>query len=132
MAKLKIEDLKKIKEKVKGTVNLREGNYRVKVTVHGGTCGISAGSRTLSDTLITEVEKSGVSDILIASSGCAGLCSEEPMITVEVKESAPVKYVRLTPEKVIEIYNEHVINGRFVEKYAIVMGSENTHAGDSK
>lgn len=132
MAKLKISDLKKIKEKVKGTVNLREGNYRVKVTVHGGTCGISAGSRLLSDTLMDEIQKNGLSDILIASSGCAGLCSQEPMITVEIKDSAPIKYSKLTVEKVKEIFAEHILNGNLIEKYALVMGYEQGNAGSGE
>jgi len=45
MAKLKIEDLKKIKERVQGETALRAGARRAKVTVHMGTCGIAAGAR---------------------------------------------------------------------------------------
>jgi len=41
MAKLKIEDLKKIKEKVHAETALREGARRAKITVHMGTCGMS-------------------------------------------------------------------------------------------
>ncbi|MBW2204582.1 MAG: (2Fe-2S) ferredoxin domain-containing protein, partial [Deltaproteobacteria bacterium] len=59
MAKLKIEDLKRIKESMKGTVNLRQGEYRVKITVHMGTCGIAAGARTIMSTLLGKIENSG-------------------------------------------------------------------------
>ena len=52
MAKLKVEDLKKIRESLKGTVNLRDGTYRVKITVHMGTCGIAAGARPLMNTFL--------------------------------------------------------------------------------
>ena len=34
MAKLSIEDLKRIKESVEASVTLREGGYRAKVNVH--------------------------------------------------------------------------------------------------
>jgi len=127
MAKLKVEDLKRIKESMKGMVNLRQGEYRVKVTVHMGTCGIAAGARTLMTALLEKLEKSGATDIILTSSGCAGLCNHEPMITVEVKESAPVKYVNLDPDKVIRIFDEHVLAGHPVADYALSIGSETTY-----
>ena len=127
MAKLKIEDLKKIKEKIKGTINLREGNYRVRVTVHMGTCGISAGARGIMETMLEEIEKKGLTDIQMTSSGCAGLCSHEPMATVEVKGSAPVKYVKLDREKILRVLNDHILNGDIVSELALVQGSERLH-----
>lgn len=127
MAKLKVEDLKRIKESMKGIVNLRKGDYRVKVTVHMGTCGIAAGARGLMTALLDKLEKSGATDIILTSSGCAGLCNHEPMITVEEKDAAPVKYVKLDPEKVVRIFDEHVMGGRPVADYALAVGSETTY-----
>ena len=127
MAKLKVEDLKRIKESMKGTVNLRQGEYRVKVTVHMGTCGIAAGARPLMTALLEKLEKTGATDIILTSSGCAGLCNHEPMITVEVKDSAPVKYINLDPDKVIRIFDEHVLAGHPVADYALSIGSETTY-----
>ena len=60
MAKLKIEDLKKIKEKVHAETALREGHRRVKVTVHMGTCGIASGAKEVMDSLMSEIEEAGV------------------------------------------------------------------------
>ena len=61
MAKLRVEDLKKIKESVKGTVNLRDGNFRVKITVHMGTCGIAAGACEVMSVLLKEIKAITVS-----------------------------------------------------------------------
>ena len=127
MAKLKIEDLRKIKESRKGTVNLRDGEYRAKITVHMGTCGIAAGARTIMNTLITAIEKNDTNDVILTSSGCAGLCSQEPMMTVEVNDLSPVKYVYLDEEKTKKIFREHVIDGKPVGEYALSMGSETTY-----
>ena len=127
MAKLKIEDLKKIKESMKGTVNLRQGEYRVKITVHMGTCGIAAGARTIMTAFLDKLEKSGATDIILTSSGCAGLCNHEPMITLEVKGSAPVKYIKLDPDKASRIFDEHVLEGNPVADYALSIGSETTY-----
>lgn len=127
MAKLRIEDLKRIKESVKGTVNLRDGESRVKVTVHMGTCGIAAGARVVMNTLLKEIEAGQVQDVILTSSGCAGLCSHEPMMTVEVQDSAPVKYAKLDEAKTKKIFADHIMGGNAVTEYALSMGSETTH-----
>jgi NADP-reducing hydrogenase subunit HndB len=124
MPKLSIKDLDKISERVKKTTLLREGAGRAKITVHMGTCGIAAGARGIMNALMDEFEKQDIKDVILTSSGCAGLCSREPMATVELKDEAPVKYVDLTPEKIRRILAEHVNAGRVVSEYALAIGSE--------
>jgi NADP-reducing hydrogenase subunit HndB len=124
MPKLKIEDLEKISQRVKKTVLLRDGAGKAKITVHMGTCGIAAGARKIMNTLMEEIEKKDIDDVILTSSGCAGLCSKEPMATVELKDEAPVKYVDLTPEKIRKIFEDHVLGGKIVEEYALAKGSE--------
>jgi NADP-reducing hydrogenase subunit HndB len=124
MPKLSIKDLDKISERVKKTTLLREGAGRAKITVHMGTCGIAAGARGIMNTLMDELEKQNIKDVILTTSGCAGLCSREPMATVELKDEAPVKYVDLTPEKIRRILAEHVNGGKIVKEYALAIGSE--------
>jgi NADP-reducing hydrogenase subunit HndB len=127
MPKLKIEDLEKIREQVKRTTALREGSgFRAKVNVHMGTCGIAAGARTIMNALIKELETRDVHDVLLTNSGCAGLCSQEPMVTIEIAGQAPVKYVNLTEKKAQEIFEKHVLGGTIVKEYALGIGSEKT------
>jgi NADP-reducing hydrogenase subunit HndB len=127
MKRFQVEDLKRIKEAMAGVVNLRDGAYRAKITVHMGTCGIAAGADRIMKALHEKMEKGKVDDILLTSSGCAGLCNHEPMITVEIKDSPPVKYIRLDPHKVSEIFDEHVVKGKPVTAYALAVGSETTY-----
>lgn len=124
MPKLKPEDLDKISERMKGVVNLRDGAYAAKITVHMGTCGIAAGARKVMTALIAIVAEKGVKDVLVTTSGCAGLCSREPMATVELKGETPVKYADLDEEKIKEIFDKHVLGKNIVGEYAIAMGSE--------
>jgi NADP-reducing hydrogenase subunit HndB len=124
MAKLKIEDLRKIKEKTRKMTILREGAGNAKVTVHMGTCGIASGAREIMSALLSEINKKDVKDVIVTTSGCAGLCSREPMATVELKGSAPVKYVELTPDKIREIFNMHILRGEVVQAYVLAVGSE--------
>lgn len=127
MPKLTLEDLKRKREEAKKTVILREGGpYKAKVTVHMGTCGIAAGARKVMDALLKEIEERDARDIIISNSGCAGLCSREPMATVEIVGKAPVKYVDLDGEKMKKIFEEHVLGGNVVTEYALGYGSEKT------
>jgi len=106
------------------TMNLRDGDVRAKVTVHMGTCGIAAGARKIMSTMLALVEENSSSDIVLTTSGCAGLCSREPMMTVELKGQAPVKYVDLDEEKTRKIFSEHVLSSVVVKEYALAIGSE--------
>ncbi len=124
MSKLKIEDLQKISEKQRRTMILREGEARAKVTVHMGTCGIAAGARNIVSTFIKLIEGKDIKDVILTTSGCAGLCSREPMATVEIRGEPPVKYADLTPEKVKKIFLEHIIEGNIVTEYALGYGGE--------
>ena len=124
MAKIKLDDLDKISEKIKRTMLLREGAGRAKVIVHMGTCGIAAGARPVMNAVMEEIESRDVKDVILTISSCAGLCSREPMITVELEGQPPVKYIDLTPEKAKRIFVEHVIGGKIVTDYALASGSE--------
>ena len=124
MAKLTIEELRNLRKSSKKNISLREGNFRGKLIVHLGTCGIAAGAREIMNTFFDEFENRGITDIMFTTTGCAGLCAKEPMITVEIEGSAPVKYGDLTPEKAIKILDEHIIGGHIVEDFAIGIGSE--------
>jgi len=122
--KLRVQDLAKIREKAKALTTIRESEGRAKVTVHMGTCGIAAGAREVMDALLDEIRKNNVTDVIVTTSGCAGLCNREPMATVEFKDQPPVKYVDLTPEKMRKVFVEHVLLGRMVTDYVLAVGSE--------
>ena len=126
MAKLRPEDLDKIAKSMRKAMSLREGAGRARITVHMGTCGIAAGARKIMSAVMHCVDESGAEDVIVTTSGCAGLCSREPMMTVELVGEAPVKYVDLTEEKVKEIFTEHVVNGKIVADYVLAIGSERT------
>lgn len=124
MPKIKPEELDSIAARMKRQTMLREGAGRAKVTVHMGTCGISAGARKIMSTMLALIEEEGVDDVILTTSGCAGLCSREPMMTVEIKDEAPVKYVDLDEKKTRKIFSKHVMGGETVEDLALGLGSE--------
>jgi NADP-reducing hydrogenase subunit HndB len=124
MPKIKPKDLERIRQNMARTMSVRDGQARAKVTVHMGTCGIAAGARKIVSALMGLMEQRQDKDIMLGTSGCAGLCSREPMMTVELKGKAPVKYVDLDETKAQKIFNEHVLAGTVVTEYALAVGSE--------
>jgi len=124
MAKLTIADLKKIKDRVHAETALREGDRRVRVTVHMGTCGIASGAREVMDALIRAIEEAGVSDVAVTTSGCMGLCSREPLVTVEIIGQEPIKYEYVNPNKMRQIFKRHVLEGEIQTPFVLARGAE--------
>ncbi len=119
MSKLTFEGLIKLQEANRGQVVVREGGYRVRVHVFLGECGVAAGARQILRALMEEINRTGVQDLVITTSGCAGLCSREPMMEVEIQGESPVRYGNLDPAKVREIFSAHLLGGKVVEKYTL-------------
>ena len=123
MSQLTPDTLNEIRDRMQHGVILREGEGRAKIVVHMGTCGIASGAREILTAFKAEIESPDV-DIILTTSGCAGLCKHEPMATVQLAGQAPVKYIDLTPAKVRKIVAEHVTDGTMVAEYALAVGSE--------
>lgn len=122
MAKLSIADLKKIKEKVLSEISVREGGQRAKITVHMGTCGIAAGARAVMDTLMSEMAEAGVADLMVTTSGCAGMCSREPMVTVEILGQEPILYGQMDANKMRQVFRRHVLQGEVQSMFVMARG----------
>ena len=119
MAKLTADDLKDIKKKVLKENTLRKGGYTVKVTVHLGTCGIAAGGNEVFKALQEEIERSGRKDIKVVVSGCAGLCSSEPNVTVGRMGEDAVIYCDMDAKKMRTIFQGHILGGEIQSDHAL-------------
>jgi len=122
MAKLSIADLKKIKERVLSEISVREGGQKAKITVHMGTCGIAAGARAVMDTLMSEIAEAGVTDLMVTTSGCAGMCSREPMVTVEILGQETILYGQMDANKMRQVFRRHVLQGEVQSMFAMARG----------
>ncbi|MBW1708307.1 MAG: (2Fe-2S) ferredoxin domain-containing protein [Deltaproteobacteria bacterium] len=127
MPKLKLDDLKKIKEQVLKDTSLRTGGATAKVTVHMGTCGIASGARQVMDALMDEVSQSDRQDIAVTTSGCIGLCSEEPIVTVELLNEEAIRYHFVDPNKMRQIFKRHILEGEVQDEFVMAKGSEHSN-----
>ncbi|MFH1092459.1 MAG: (2Fe-2S) ferredoxin domain-containing protein [Pseudomonadota bacterium] len=124
MTKLKLEDLKKIKDRVQKDTSLREGGNTVKITVHMGTCGIASGARKTMEALIDELSQTDRQDVVVTTSGCIGLCSEEPLVTVELLDREPIRYHFVDENKMRQIFRRHILEGDIQEEFVLARGTE--------
>ena len=124
MPRLKIEDLYRIKGEILRSSILKSGKKTARVTVHMGTCGISSGANTILTILKEEVESSGRKDIVVTTSGCAGICNREPLITVEIAGQEPIKYAEVDDHKVRRIFQNHILGGQAVSEWVFARGWE--------
>jgi NADP-reducing hydrogenase subunit HndB len=113
------QDLKALQEKAKRDIDLRTGPKDVRVTVHMGTCGIAAGARDVLTALMDTLGRSGAENVTVTQTGCAGLCDQEPMLTLTDKAGGSFRYGKLTKQKVGEIVREHVLRGQPVQEHLI-------------
>ena len=108
--------------------NLRQSpEGGVLVVIHMGTCGIASGAQDVLDAVTSAGAELGSRGVTIKTTGCAGFCSREPMMTVRRAGAPPVKYCDLNPAKARRIYSEHVLGGKPVGEYALGVGCESTY-----
>jgi NADP-reducing hydrogenase subunit HndB len=119
MAKMTIEDLKRIKETTLKATALRQGAARVKITVHMGTCGIAAGAREVMNALMQEMAEADRQDIRVVTSGCMGMCSSEPNVTVEVLDSEPIVYQHMDANRMRQVFRRHALLGEVQTDFAL-------------
>ncbi|MBN2325438.1 MAG: NADH-quinone oxidoreductase subunit NuoF [Spirochaetes bacterium] len=95
-------------EKTKGPV----------VTVGTATCGRSAGSLEVLESLASSLEKRGIEAVLMET-GCIGLCFCEPIVTVFMPGQPGILYGHVDAEKMEEILTRHLIGGEPVTEHAL-------------
>jgi len=113
-----IEDLKRIKEEAQKNTLLREGSADTKIVVCMGTCGIAAGARQVMASLLDEISKRNLNNVIVTQAGCIGLCDREPLISVE-KGGEKVYYGDLSPDKARQIISSHVVNGQIIGEWVV-------------
>jgi len=111
---MNLEELKKLKEKVKQQIALREGNKRYRVLISMGTSGIVAGAREVMKAMLDEIEKRGLDDVEVRVTGEHGFEDIEPVVQIEEIGGEKTTYARLDPEKARLIVVEHLLKGQKV------------------
>lgn len=115
-----LAELQALRDKLKGSVDMREDNEgKVRVVVGMATCGIAAGARPVLAALTDEVAKRGLTNVIVTQTGCIGICQYEPIVEVFAPGRDKVTYVKMTPEKAVRVVVDHLVNGNPVAEYTV-------------
>ncbi len=115
-----LEELRAIREKMKRQMDLRGPNEdHIRVVVGMATCGIAAGARPVMAAFLDEVEKRGLKNVTVSQTGCIGVCRLEPIVEVFVPGEEKVTYVKMKPDMVPAIVEQHLVNHNVVTDYTI-------------
>ncbi|WP_272507451.1 NADH-quinone oxidoreductase subunit NuoF [Clostridium aestuarii] len=119
------EELKNYHNQFKELLELRKPTYKEELMVEnkkckreilvcGGTGCQSAESQKILENLREQIVKAGISNEVKASiTGCFGFCEKGPIVKVDPDN---VFYVKVKPDDVEDIVNEHLLNGKIVER----------------
>lgn len=115
-----LAELKAIREKMQGQVGFRsDETNQTRIVVGMATCGIASGARPVLTTLSDAVQTKGLKNVSVIQTGCIGLCQYEPIVEVLEPGKEKVTYVKMNPEKALEVLEKHIIGGQPVNQYTI-------------
>ena len=116
MAKMTLEDLRKLREQTKSNINRRDVSENdIQIIVGTGTCGIAAGSKDVINAFIDAVEMQKLEHVTIRQTGCMGLCYVEPTVEVRVPGMPDTIYGKVDAAVAGKIVTEHILGKKLVE-----------------
>ena len=121
MAKMSLDDLRKLRDDKKGDLRKREVEGKeMQVVVGVGTCGIAAGAKPVLDALIVGLDEHNLVDnCFVRQTGCMGLCHSEPTVEVIVPGMPTVIYGNVDANLVTEIIKKHLIDRQLLDGHIL-------------
>ena len=119
MAKMTLEQLRKLREEKKQDLTRREVEGKeIQIIVGMRTCGIAAGAKDTFDAVVKLVDEKGLGDkVIIRHTGCMGLCYVEPTVEV-VKPGMPtVIYGKMTKDVAKDLVEKHLVAGQLLDDH---------------
>ncbi len=90
----------------------------MRVVVGQGSCGVATGAKKTSAEFERLIAANNL-DVKVDVTGCVGTCYLEPIVDVFDDNGDMIRYVKVQPEKVEKIVNEHLMGKTPVEEDAI-------------
>lgn len=124
MAKLSLEDLRRLRESKRKEMRKRDAEGKdIQIIVGMGTCGIAAGAKNTLDSFIDALDGDELADtVMIRQSGCMGYCNSEPTVKVIVPGMPGVLYGKVDDAAARDIIKTH-IKGRELVKDHVLDGA---------
>lgn len=107
-----IDNYNKLKSELDFASTDAKSHDKVIIQVGSATCENAAGAELVRNEFIKLIAASGRDDIMVKQTGCTGRCSQEPIVGVFAPNHFAVKYQKVNVDKVAEIFQNHVLNGK--------------------
>jgi len=118
MRKLKsLEELEKLRTRLQKDLDARVETSTT-ITVGMGTCGIAAGAREVMHAILAELDARDM-NAHVTTVGCIGMCHKEPLVDIQQGDEPRITYGNVTPKMVPRIIEEHLVQGKVVEEWAV-------------
>jgi NADP-reducing hydrogenase subunit HndB len=117
MAKMSLEDLRKLRDSKKTDLKRRDAEGKeIQVIVGMGTCGIAAGAKGTLDAFLRLLDENKlVESVMVRQTGCMGLCSVEPTVEVVVPGMPSVIYGPVDAAGAEKIVQKHIIGRELLD-----------------
>ncbi len=121
MAKMSLEDLRKLREQTQQQIKKRETDDKIAQIVIGmGTCGIAAGAKDTLDAFVKEVDdKKMGGEVVIRQTGCMGLCQNEPTVEIIMPGMPSIIYGRVDATVAKGIVEKHIMRKELLDDLII-------------
>lgn len=102
--------------------NLKQNNNKKELLVCGDTGCRAANSMPIIDSLKQEIKNAGLEDLVSVSlTGCFGFCAQGPIVKVHPDN---VFYVKVQADDARDIVQDHLIEGKLVDRLLFIEQSE--------
>lgn len=113
-----VEELNQAARAAKLELGIREADvYKYRINVAMGDCGIEKGAKGIVHTIMEELQKYDQHEIAVVQVDCMGMCNYEPTMEIIDSRGKKTTYLKLTPSKIREIMEQHIMNDKPVEEY---------------
>ncbi|MDO5491893.1 MAG: (2Fe-2S) ferredoxin domain-containing protein, partial [Bacillota bacterium] len=90
----------------------------MRVVVGQGSCGVATGAKKTAAEFEKQIAEKNLG-IEVSVTGCVGTCYLEPIVDVYEDNGDMTRYVKVQPDNVAKIVEEHLVGGTPVAEQAI-------------
>ncbi len=89
--------------------------YKFQALVCGGAGCISSNCGAVQEALTAALEQNNLTnEVQVSVTGCMGVCAAGPVLLIQPEG---IFYAEMTPEKVTEVVEKHLVGGQIIEEY---------------
>ena len=114
-----MEQLLELRKKAEQRLHKEKFSAKIRITVGSATCENAAGANEVFKRVNELIASHSLKDVVVSRVGCTGRCDMEPVVTVFSRKKTPVKYISMTPAKVEQVVESHILKNTPVETLAM-------------